>query len=391
MNRFLLGSFLLILPMMTWASTAKYPAKLNDGAQFTKYSDFNNMYQKIYKDTHVEDINEIIVRAFDSEDFTIEERKLMGQGIPALENVYKRASQAKQKEESEKIRQRIDFEQRLLRQENDIKRRAALLGIFYNGNHEKDAPFDLVQDLNRIDSSFVGKKATEPDPEYTHILYEDKSGLRSEDRETLGGVDLEEEEAFSQRSDMLDSASGYDEDDGSIAGSLENIINESWKRVDAVPVAMENQSRNIFHPAHSTGGVPIPSFPLPGMNSQPPDNTEETDSTKVKENTAAENVIARIKQVFTQDSSEALAVEKAGTLDRTEVISWVAGDVGAKQTDLQKFLDMWDWVAQNNYEEQRRSQVNVSLDQLNIFLESFRDGSKELLDWSKKLANKPAV
>jgi hypothetical protein len=391
MKKIIFGLTLVLFPCLGWTNTAKYPASLNKGVAFTKYEDFNNMYVKIYKDVDVEDIDELIMRTLDSEDFTMEERKQMGQGIPALENIYKNASQAKQKEESEKIRQRIEFEQQVLRQENDIKRQASLLGIFYNGNHEKDAPFDLVTDLNQIDAAFVGKKATEPDPVYTHIKFEDKSALAPEERETIGSTDLEEEDSFAQRSDSLDPASPYDANDGSIAGSLENITNESWKKLDAVALAVENQSRNLFHSAHTTGGVPIPSFPFPGISSQPPENTEESDSTKVKQNTAAENIVSRIKQVFNQDTSEALAVEKSDSLDRGTVLGWIGNDIGAKQQELQKFLDMWDWISLNTYEEARNNQMNESLDQFNVFLESFRDESDILLQWSKKLANKPAL
>ena len=355
-----------------------------------KYKDFNNMYSKIYKDAHVEDLDELIMRALDDDSFTMEERSKMGQGLPALEEVYKNASQAKQKEESERIRQRINFEQQLLRQENDIKRRASLLGVFYNGNQEKDAPFDLVVDLNKIDFSFMGGKMIEPDPAYTHIEYEDLSGIAPEDRKTIGSEDIEEEEVFNQRTESLDPASPYPEDDGSIAGSFANIINESWKKLDAVSLAVENQSRNLFHPAHQHG-VPIPAFPLPGMSSQPADNTEETDSTKIKQNTAAETVLSRIKQVFTQDSSSKLAAVTSGTVSQKNRLAWISGDTKKKQEDLQQFLDVWDWISLNKAEEERSNQLNASLDQFNIFLESFRDESKTLLEWSKKLSNKPAL
>lgn len=390
MKKWILVLVLLFLPTFVVASTAKYPVKLNNENQFTKYKHFNNMYFNIYEDTNREDLDELIMRALDSDEFTMEERAKMGQGLPALEAIYKNASQAKQKSESERIQQRIEFEQQLLRQENDIKRQASLLGIFYNGNHEKDAPFDLVRDLNHIDKAFVGEKATEPDPAYTHIKQEDKSSIAPADRETLGSVDLEEESAFKQRTDSLPAVSPYDESDGSIAGSLENIIHESWKKLDAVALAVENQSRNIFHPAHQYG-VPIPAFPMPGMSSQPPENTEETDSEKIKQNLAAENIMSRIKQVFTQDSSTGLATENSETMSQKDRLAWISGDIKAKQENLKLFLDMWDWISLNGHEEQRYTQMNLSLDQLNEFLESFRDESKTLLQWSKTLANKPAL
>jgi hypothetical protein len=165
--------FLMIFCSLGIVSAQEYPDKLNGGNKFNTLEKFRGIYNEIYEDVNNEDLVEVCERTFRWPEFWIKDEL-----IYSIKNCQELRNEGTLTEfinlEHKNVQQfnifwnnfktRFELERELLRIENDIRRQTGLAYIFADGEVKiKDAPFDLILDLNEIDEIFFGEKVEIPD------------------------------------------------------------------------------------------------------------------------------------------------------------------------------------------------------------------------------------
>ncbi len=284
-----------------------------------------NIYSRIYTDTHNEDVTEIMNRVGQhgtgfGEELTEREKSILQElGVPNL-------SQRKMSSLDEQVKTSVTlagihvYEKDLLRLENNLARRNGLRSIFRNST-SIDSPFDLIIDLHGLDEVFHGEKFEEQKPDNPFFLEYEKAQKEYQEEGEYDYV-LEVEPWQDQREENLKKLFSdfvnkkYSDWNRSLSGHL------FWVKAVLLPELVNMSlvgtiaNTGLFEPAteavHS-GGSGMGIFP---SNVAPPDKTP-LESEKVKEEQSGNKYAA-----FVQKIGEAgfLELNELGGMDSPQVL-----------------------------------------------------------------------
>ncbi|MBT3349050.1 hypothetical protein HN954_02750 [bacterium] len=191
-------------------------------------SGFFGLYQKIYDHTHEENEEILLERVCQSSEIlcsdesqlvTISDLEKIGDGgVPGFRP---QGTSGKSGYSSFRnfVSDRFDLERSLLRQENFLALTGSLALIFSDGDagdQTANSPFDVITDLNKIDSILFGEKAEQPDPEFSK---KPKTDIISNPE----NYDTDFETWLDQRESQQPSKTEFSSTDQSVAASLQEI------------------------------------------------------------------------------------------------------------------------------------------------------------------------
>ena len=283
--------FLIILLFNYCLANNYYPEKLAD---FSSIESFKDIYQKIYEDVHVENAEnqkEIFKRMRQIDlDYQYKE-EFTNNELTVLENLD--VPEVFQKEDlipltrqiftSKKLKNLYEQEKELLFLEQDIARRSALMGIFSDG--KDNAPFDIIQDLNKIDEIFFGEEHTKPEPSFINNeeikdQYWDDFDPEVDTDPTCWQDEREDSEICDNQEDE-----DYEPNTECITGLLASVVDETEGpliELNSHPLAAQAVTATFFQPSNHEGTAATETGSLYASSATiPPNKKEEPEYLKI--------------------------------------------------------------------------------------------------------------
>jgi len=278
--------FLLFVSTTALAEAKPYPDRWK---QVQTFDDLQHVYWKIYKDTNYEDEETVLERLKWYEgDFTKNElnayRKLEAPQIGADEDY----TWFEQLRTSDTLQWYFLYEKELLRLENDIDLRNWIETMFVNDSLA-DSPFDLIEDLHRIDKLLFGKKFNTQKPKKPLFIKYDteqkKLCLKTEDwqdgRETRGFLArLLGNRKYGKTIEKKEDGNGEEEKNKnypSITGYLSNL-RRPFRKLLSHQLIRGKAAEQFMEPGTTkttsgdTYGAGIAGYAPPSADSSPPES-----------------------------------------------------------------------------------------------------------------------
>ncbi len=290
MKKYFLLFFIFFFPSLSLAATELYPEKIDD---FSKFETFRDVYKKIYADSDEENQSEIIRRVLEhqgdiQEYFLKSKTQNLTQkdiadfcqlDVPQNEDQNTNAedihlfneSAFAQVNASIQIRNLCDYEQQLLRFQNNLSRKNIFRSLF-SDDSLLDSPFDIIKDLHKIDDIFYGKKFQEQRPaEPKFLVYHTADGFQL-DQESW------QDQSVNGIGDNLNNKN-YDADShaSSIGGNLAGFFESpglSLVRLGSVSLMASISSTAFFQPSSFQGTSGEPGQTSNTVSTTPIDKTK---------------------------------------------------------------------------------------------------------------------
>jgi len=341
-----------------------------------------DIYSRIYKDVHNEDVTEILNRVGQhgtgfGEDLTEKEKSILQElGVPNLSQ-RKMSSLDEQVKTSVSLAAIYKYEKDLLRLENNLARKNGLKSIFRNSTGI-DSPFDIINDLHSIDKVLHGEKFEEQKPDNPFFLEYEKA---QEEYQEEGEYDyvLEIEPWQDQREENLKEFftdfinKKYSDPNTSLSGHLFWVKAMLLSKLVNISLVGTIANTGIFEPAteavHS-GGSGMGIFPS---------NVSSPDKTPLESEKALEEQTGNKYAPFVQKLGEAMFLERNefGGVDTSEVLYQSEEDetLEAKEfsTKLRDFKENSELEIEDK-EERMLSKIIANFNEdLRSFLEQLRE------------------
>lgn len=369
------------LSFLLWSGVGAefYPEKINNGNEFTKWSHFENLYEKNYKDVDTFDLNEIKDRVCEYPDIDCEKKLSIKNFEDLLQltvvgNVGEKLGQERFRQYMEGI---IRYELELYQLEQSLARHGSMELIYTDGDGyendsytQKTSPFDVSVALNEIDELFFGEKKLNFYPHYM----KKKSAENSS------------EPWLDRREDKLPAVSDFSENDVSFSAIAQHVGKIFQEEINPFSLVCSKNTKNIFEYPFCTTPIGIPklavsTFPQPSASSDIPA------SEAVLSTDFGEQFNGILKKIVSNADCETQDLK----LERTQNNTKFGGLDEIEFCEQQRQYDLLTQLAaferssfQNNVEDEYNA-LRISLNSFLGFLEFFNDYSDQQINRWKSI------